>query len=195
MSYDSTESVDVQSSIGSGGSVFLPHTDVNDARCEAYDLPLTKTARNAIQRRDAVRKSDKPSRQFAAVTDQARRYSLGLHLRRARSQTKELTLAIGASDEFAAADAGIALSKELSDLWILRDLREAEWAAALNFLQSALAREEFERFQIEKCEAVRKVVEDVLAAGLVDDEDVGRVRRTLREAGLDPWKAISQQDE
>jgi len=89
---------------------------------------------------------------------------------------------------------GSELSDELQALWNLRSVREEEWAEVLNFLQSALAQQEFERFESTHCEAVRRVVVDYLAGGVVDPEDVVRVRMILREVGLDPWKAISSLD-
>lgn len=195
MSYDATESATLSFSAVAEVPAFFPNTDQQNGRCDAYDLPLSKTAgRERNQRREPDRKSVRAPN-HAAVVSQSRRYSLGLHLRRARSLIKSLTTAVNGRDDFGVADSGISLSNELNELWKLRDLREAEWASVLNFLQSALAKEDFERFQSEQCDAIRNVVEEVLAAGVVDDEDVGRVRRTLRDAGLDPWKAISQQDE
>ena len=89
------------------------------------------------------------------------------------------------------AESGFALTDELAELWKLREIREEEWAAALNFLQAALGQEEFERFGTDQCTAVRAVIDNYLAAGVMDEDDVGRVRMILRRADFDPWKAIS----
>ena len=93
------------------------------------------------------------------------------------------------------ADAGLSLMNELQELWRVRYVREEEWAATLNFIQAALTQEEFEEFRVEQCQAIRTLVEDYLAGGAIDEEDVTRVRLILRRAGFDPWKAISAREE
>jgi hypothetical protein len=105
-----------------------------------------------------------------------------------------MTEAATTSDPLKLADAGLSLRKRLQELWRLRKAREDEWAEVLNFLQSALSGA-FERFTVVQCNAVARVIEDHLAQGAVDDDQPSKVRRMLREAGLDPWRAISQPED
>lgn len=86
---------------------------------------------------------------------------------------------------------GAAILDDLHELWRLRRVREAEWGEIVNFLQAALAKEPFERFTVGTCDSVLKVVLEYLAGGAVDRDDVRSARQVLKEAGLDPWKAIS----
>ena len=123
------------------------------------------------------------------------RYALRQHLARAKELVARFVDICRRDDPMEQAIVGSELSDELQALWNVRRVREEAWAQVLNFLQSALAQEEFERFQSSYCTAVQKVVVDYLAGGGVDPEAVVRVRMILREVGLDPWKGVSSLDE
>ena len=100
-----------------------------------------------------------------------------------------------AADLIELSNAGFRLAHLLADLWELRDEREDDWSDLLNVLQAALAKEEFERFSPNQCYAIGVVISDHLAAGAVDIDDIERSIKLLREAGLDPWKGISGDNE
>ena len=195
MSYEPTEPATFPSSPRLGNVAFTPNTDVHEARCLAYDLPRSKTAVSENNPQQRLNRPTERLPQQSPSSNHSRRYSLGLHLRQARACAAQLVEAAIDMDAMAMSESGIALSNELKTLWSLRDVREKEWAEALNFLQTALALEEFEKFPSEKCEAIKNAVEEVLAGGSIDDDDVKRLRRILRNAGFDPWKAISAKDE
>jgi hypothetical protein len=89
------------------------------------------------------------------------------------------------------ASAGMALMDCLQELWKLRSVREDEWGALLNFLQTSLAKEDYEKFTFDQCQAVHTVVTNYLAGPLTGDDDVSKARLVLQVAGFDPWKAIS----
>ncbi len=95
------------------------------------------------------------------------------------------------SDLMELSNAGFALTAKLDELWDLRDEREDDWGDLLNLLQGALAKEEFEKFSVQRCTAIRMIIADHLDSGCVDIDDIERSIRLLREADLDPWKGIS----
>lgn len=88
-------------------------------------------------------------------------------------------------------NAGFALVAVLDDLWKLRGEREADWGDLLNLLQGALAKEEFERFSIQQCTAIKDLISKHLAADEVTLDDLENSIKLLRETGLDPWRGIS----
>ena len=178
-----------------GGASFLRNTKVHEARCDAYELPYELSAVTRVSPRSS-RTRKEGSRQAAPDFDERPvRYALRLHLKRARENVANLERGCQEKDHMLMADAGLSLMNELQELWRVRYVREEEWAATLNFIQAALTQEEFEEFRVEQCQAIRTLVEDYLAGGAIDEEDVTRVRLILRRAGFDPWKAISAREE
>ena len=165
------------SSVGriSSGAAYVGHTKVNDARCSGYDIPRE---RSAVERatRQMLPKGQKLPVAASSDDDRERRSAVRQHLRRAKERATRFVEACRQGDVLELAVLGFALTDELDVLWANRSVREEEWAETLNFLQSAIAREEFERFTLAQCEAVQAVIVDHLCGGLVDPEDVTRVR-------------------
>ncbi len=172
------------------GPVYVGHTKVSDARCSGYDIPREQSA---VERatRQILPKGKRPPVAASSDHDREQRSAVRQHLRRAKELATQFVDTCRQGDVLELAVLGFALTDELNALWANRSVREEEWAETLNFLQSAIAREEFERFTLAQCEAVQTVIVDHLCGGLVDPEDVTRVRLMLRVCGLDPWKAIS----
>ncbi len=171
-------------------ATWVRNTHLSDARCLAYDVPREKSAVDRAARQ-MLPGAGRPKDRMRADAEREDRYALREHLARTKDLAARLIDSCGRAEPMEQAIAGSELSDELQALWSLRGVREEEWAEVLNFLQSALAQEEFERFRASQCEAVRRVVVDHLAGGAVDPEDVIHVRMILRETGLDPWKAVS----
>jgi hypothetical protein len=98
-----------------------------------------------------------------------------------------------ADEPIAKATAGLAIHNRLGDVFRMREAREREWAKAVNFLQAALASEEFEAYSVKKCRALKEVIETYLIRhGALDSEDLVAFRSFLRQHGFDPWKALSE---
>jgi len=89
------------------------------------------------------------------------------------------------------ARAAFALDHLLDDLWSLRGGREKDWAGILNFLQGVFKKAVVEEFTPEQCRAVQAIVTDYLGPATVNRDDVEACLKTLRRAGLDPWRPIS----
>src|SRR6266498_122695 len=121
----------------------------------------------------------------------ARRDIIRRNLATAERLAREMESSARVSDLMELSNAGFALTAALDELWDLRDEREDDWGDLLNILQGALAKEEFGKFSIQRCAAIRMIIADHLDAGCVDMDDIERSLRLLREAGLDPWKGIS----
>jgi hypothetical protein len=89
-------------------------------------------------------------------------------------------------------NSGFALVEILSDLWDLRGDREEEFGDLINLLQGVLNTCEFEQLSVEQCEVIRRIVEEHVASGSVDDTDLEECVVLLGRAGLDPFKPISE---
>jgi hypothetical protein len=190
MNDDSTGDGGLGVATTTSGASYVGHTKVSDARCVGYDVPRERSAVDRAVRQTLPRAATQPT---AADNDKRRsqRYAIRQHLERAKELATQLVNACQGGDLLELATLGFSLMDELDALWEHRNVREDEWAETLNFLQSALGLEEFERFSVGQCEAIRKVIIEYLGGGAVDPEDVTRIRMILRDCGLDPWKAIS----
>jgi hypothetical protein len=135
----------------------------------ASDLAGARISSNEIALRDAIRR--------------------GLALAKDTADSMEVYSRTGQLMDLSVA--GFKLLSILQDLWELREGREDDWVDLLNILQGALANEPFEKFTPDRCDAIRTIVSDHLATGVVDIDDIERTIQLLRNAGLDPWKAIS----
>jgi hypothetical protein len=172
------------------GPAYERHTKVSDAHCAGYDIPRERSAVERATRQILPKGKKQPAANNSDhVRDQ--RSAVRQSLRRAKELATRFVETCRRGDVLDLAMLGFALTDELDVLWANRSVREEEWAETLNFLQSAVAQEEFERFTVSQCEAVRTVIVDHLCGGLVDPEDVTCARLALRDGGLDPWKAIS----
>lgn len=112
-------------------------------------------------------------------------------LPRAQALAHELERAAGSGDLIGLSNTGFALVHVLDELWALRNEREADWGDLLNLLQGALAKEEFERYTVRQCAAIKEIISKYLFANEVKLSDFESSVKLLREAGLDPWKGIS----
>lgn len=170
-----------------------------DDRLKGYASYVEASADQRAQGdRDFVKK---PARQkavqqrlvtMADASTPQERYALNRYLAWAKEAASRMVAAAGVADGLELMEAGAELHDHLRGLWRLRKAREDEWAEVLNFVQSALAGEAVDSFTVEQCLLLKKIVFDHLALGVVDEDQPFRVRRLLREAGLDPWKGISQ---
>jgi len=108
------------------------------------------------------------------------------------NNAKNMEEAAKSNDFMELSIAGITLMDNLHDLWKLRKVREEEWQAILNFLQSALVQEEFEKYTLNQCVVIRKTIENYLSKGSVNDTEIERAVTILREGGFDPFRGISK---
>jgi hypothetical protein len=147
----------------------------------------------SMTEKQARKSSDRArSQKMTDGSTPAERYAIRRHLEGSRECVSQMEEAAAGDSPMAIATAGCALRQHLRELWRLRKAREDEWAEVLNFLQTALSREPFEKLTVEQCKIVGRVIEDHLALGAVSDDQPTNVRQLLREAGFDPWKGISQ---
>lgn len=164
------------------------NTDVHEARCQQYDLVVEKSGVISGVR---IREPEPPHKTVDRIPQVTRRYTVRRLVEEAQGEASRMVAAAQSQDPMELATAGMSLSDVLDSLWQLRSVRSDEWASLLNFLQGALAREEFERFSVQQCQAVSQIIDLYLAGPAVRDEDVIQARETLQKNGLDPWKAIS----
>jgi len=172
----------------SAGQGIMQNTNVQDARCEYYDLTHE---RSGVLRKPRVRERAVPTERRQVARNLAGRYAIRKYVDDARQESLRMELAARQGDVMALACAGIALMGCLQELWAMRNVREEEWRSVVNFLQAALTKEEFERLSTEQCKTVHAIIVNYLGGGLLRDEDVLKARMMLRKAGLDPWKAMS----
>ena len=172
----------------SSGEGIRQNTNVQEARCEYYDLTHD---RSGVLRKSRLRERAMPTQRSEAARTAADRYAVRKYVDDARQESLRMELAARQGDVMALACAGIALMGCLQELWAMRNVREEEWRSVANFLQAALTKEEFERFSVEQCKIVHTIIVNYLGGGLLGDQDVLKARMMLRKAGLDPWKAMS----
>ncbi|MCI0489662.1 MAG: hypothetical protein L0229_23995 [Blastocatellia bacterium] len=120
-----------------------------------------------------------------------RQYTVSRGLAAAEKEASLMEAFAQAGDLIELSQAGFRLKDALSDLWDLRKECEDDWGDLLNILQAVLSQEEFERFSVDQCYAIRSVIADHLGAVAVDIDDIEDSIRLLRKAGFDPWKGIS----
>jgi cytochrome P450 len=167
---------------------FSRNTQVHSGRLITYDVPYEKSA--APTKRPSARSFMPPgAEESGKVVSQ--RYALNHYLAKAREEARRMKEESQYGNTLDLGIRGVALLDDLEELWRLRTVRELEWAEILNLLQSALAKEQFERFTPHMCNAVLKVVSEYLGSGATDRDDVRDALRILQDAALDPWKAIS----
>jgi len=174
----------------SPGSRISQNTDVHEARCQHYDLHIERSGVMGGPRMRAVEPTRKPVGESKAITQ---RYAVRQFVKEAQKEASRMVEAARSQDAIETASAGMALNDALDSLWQRRSVRGDEWASLLSFLQTALAKEEFERFSLEQSQAVANIIDSFLAGPAVRDADVTRAREILQKTGLDPWKAISGQ--
>jgi hypothetical protein len=187
MSYTPTTSqAGTEISITGRSGTFEKLTRGQGSRCGGYGLYFDKSAEEAVR---TVKSTPRRLEKGVASTP-AQRYAVGRHIETALREAGRMVEAAEHADLIGLGTAGLDLKDSLQELWKLRDVREDEWSAVVNFLQSALSKATIERFSSEQCSITCKVLKDYVAGGAVRDEDVMDARRLLREAGLDPWAGI-----
>jgi hypothetical protein len=170
------------------GRGYAKMADVQEDRLAGYGLIYDKSGvldppRNTTR--------PQPQRTTPSKFNPPRRDAVRRGLLLADRLAHELESCAQAGDLMELGNAGFALTAALNELWELRDEREGDWGDLLNLLQGALAKEEFEKYTVQQCTAVRMIIADHLGSGCVDLDDIERSLRLLRAAGLDPWKGIS----
>src|SRR5206468_6403607 len=183
-----TEGTSSSSTFVTYAGSFHRHTKVQDSRCEAYYIPYDRSAVPSQRTKFNRNQAAGPHGDRGILPSQ--RYAVNRLLAKAKQAATAMHEAALRAEPVQVAVSGCALFDQLRALWRLRHVREAAWKSLLNFLESAISKEEFERFTPDQCTAVIKVV-DLLAGGAVDGEEVKRARLILRRAGLDPWKGLS----
>jgi hypothetical protein len=170
------------------GQRYSKIADVQESRLTGFGVIGDKSSVIDSERYPIHRRTFRPTQ---TRFDPARRDAIRRGLAMAERLAREMESSARVSDLMELSNAGFALVATLDELWDLRDEREDDWGDLLNLLQGALAKEEFEKFSIRQCAAIRMIIADHLDAGCVDMDDIERSLRLLREAGLDPWKGIS----
>lgn len=170
--------------------IYHEYTKTEDYRCTGYDVPRESSAmeRAACQAQPKATKAAIDVPRVRSVDQRAVRQIL----LRARKHAELMVEKCHDKDILELANEGVGLSRDLDQLWAKREVKSEEWAMALIFLQSSIAKEEFECFTLDQCRAVLRVVGEYLCNEVASNDEVRQVRRTLREGGFDPWKAISQ---
>jgi hypothetical protein len=101
--------------------------------------------------------------------------------------------AAASSDPIELSNAAFELKDKLEELWEFRRGKEDDWGDLLNMLQcSIFADVEFERFSVQKCTAIRMVLE--LLSGPIGFDELTSGEEYLSNADFDPWAVVSSQD-
>lgn len=189
-------SYDIDQGTGTGGGVRLGQKVVElyeTTKAQApvgYEMTISKsgasTAAPRPYQRSIAEIQDGRLRRDPAVRDAIRRA-----LVIADQLSEQMAAALESGELIELSNLGFQLEEVLRELWSYRNQREGEWGDLLNLVQTALAQEEFECFSELQCKAIHRTIVDHLAMGSVDDDDIARAVKLLRESGLDPWKAIS----
>ena len=192
-------SYDIDQGTGTGGGVRLGQKVIDlyeTTKAEApvgYEMTINKSGASiAVLRPDRRRVTDIQDGRLSK--DPAVRDAIRRSLVTADQLSKQMAAALKSGELIELSNLGFRLEEVLRDLWSYRNQREGEWGDLLNLIQTALAQEEFERFSELQCKAIHRTIVDHLAMGSVDDDDIARAVKLLRESGLDPWKAISGKD-
>ena len=175
-------------------SQFLANTDVQEARCESYDLAYDKSGER-IKRYVRNKTGFGGNGNATAMEGQAARYDVAVRLKRSSLDAARLEEAAAEEDFMELTNAITALSERLNELWKVRQLREEYWGQAINFLQIAMNSVQSELLTLEQCKAIRIVIDQQLSAGILDGDDVKSCLAILQKAELDPWAAISARSE
>ena len=170
------------------GSYYSKTVTMQEIDLEGYALANSRNGQMSITRRPAGRQIPPNSRPASNTSKSSR---IALLLNKAKRLAFEMESYARSGELIDLSNCGFSLTSTLEDLWALRDSRESDWKDLLNLLQGALAKEEFERYSLQQCIAVQKVITEHLADGYIEIDDLERSVRLLRDAGLDPWKGIS----
>lgn len=179
---------------GGGAGGIIMNTDVQDARCENYDVPRIKSgspvnepSRQGDSRRDA--------RKHVSTNSASGRYSIRQWATNARVAASRLEDAAIEGDFMEATSAGGELLDALAHLWKLRNYRESEFAEIISMLQLALAKTQFESLVSDQCVALRTLLDDCVLAGATDESEVRLARSLLKQGGFDPWRGLALREE
>lgn len=173
------------------GSYYSKTVTMQEIGLEGYALASSRNGQLSITRRPTGRQIPLNSRPTSNTSNTSKSTRIAQLLNKAKSLASEMESYARSGELMDLSNCGFSLIYTLDDLWALRENRESDWKDLLNLLQGALAKEEFERYSVEQCIAVRKVITEHLADGYIEIDDLERSIRLLRNAGLDPWKGIS----
>ena len=179
---------------GGGTSGIIANTDVQEARCQNYDIRYDKSGapvRGTPLRNDLCGDAAAHSSTGSASA----RYNIRRWAHKARESVSRLEAAARAGDFMEAASTGGMLTDAVSQLWKLRRCRESEFAEIINILELALAKVVFETLSPEQLSAIGELLDDCVLAGVTDESEVRRARRLLRLGGFDPWRGLSWRED
>lgn len=195
MSYEFPGDADNTANTTKAGNQYANSADTGLERLAGYVSVTSPSGYRPIQPKRTIPKETGATPSLARYSQQAQNDALRRELVVAAHQSILMLRLSEKGDLVGLANAGFALRDSLAQLWDLRTLREDDWGDLVNLLQAALALEEFERFSIHQCQAIRSIVVDHLAGGVTDIDDLEAVVSLLRSVGFDPFRAISATDE
>jgi len=115
------------------------------------------------------------------------------HVRRLVRRAAEAAQALYETDDVRdAALLGSTLHATISELWQHRQVRELDWAEAVNLLQIVFAGEDFETLSAPRRRVISRIFEEGLLTRTVARAEMARILQLLTEGGFDPWKGTSE---
>lgn len=169
------------------GNPFTKTVDESEERLSGYDIAYSQTGQPTLFHKITYKEKFKPYSQPKYTRNDAIRR----HLKAAQESALQMETFAEHGDLMELSNSGFSLRAALQELWKLRNEREDDWGDLINLLQGALAQEEFERFTVEQCQALRNIIVDHLTPAGTDVDDIESTVLLLRKAGFDPWKGIS----
>ena len=149
---------------GGGTSGIIANTDVQEARCQNYDIRYNKSGapvRKAPRRNDLFGDAGAHSSTGSASA----RYNIRQWAQKARAAVSRLEAAARDGDFMEATTTGGMLTDAVNQLWKLRGYRESEFSEIINMLELALAKVDFETLSPEQLSAIGKLLDECVLAG------------------------------
>jgi hypothetical protein len=123
------------------------------------------------------------------------RAAMRTHWRTARAAAEAMTNAAESQDPMALAIAADNLDMALAGLWDLRDQRDINWQGILNHAQGLVKQlfveKRVQQLTADQCRHIVDLVENYLGPSTKTTVDLNEAIRTIRDAGCDPYWAIS----
>lgn len=121
------------------------------------------------------------------------RNDIRIGVRRAADTARTMIDAANDNDQTALAVSGAELSAALLRLSRRAYPRENQFEDLIALLLSSLASRDYETYSAECCTKIFDVIETCLRPAKIENEDIIRANRLLREGGLDPWHSLSDE--
>ncbi len=123
------------------------------------------------------------------------RAAMRTHWRTAHDAAEAMMGAATAQEPMALAIAADNLDMALARLWDLRDQRDINWQGILNHAQGLVKQlfveKRVEQLTADQCRHIVDLVENYLGPSTKTTADLNEAIRTIRDAGCDPYWAIS----